>query len=366
MTAACALAVRGARVRVLEQAPKLTEVGAGLQISHNGMTVLRKIGVINGDPVNAVRSDGVVLRDFRKGRLVYRMAPPNAGPTWFFHRADLLGMLIKAAADLGVEVVLGRRAQTISYSQDSATITFQGGASETASCLIGADGVRGVARSVVEGDVAPVFSGQAAWRAIVPWTGRVSSTPAVVTMGPGRHVVTYPLRDTSLMNVVAVEERHDWTDDSWSMEADPAELQARFSDFGGEVGAILARIQKAHLWGLHLHPVGRKWYDGPLALLGDAAHPTLPFMAQGACLAIEDAWVLADSLARQDIVQSAFERYRAARRPRVERVVAAAAQNARRFHLRSPVREIAQVGLSLVGRFVAPKYDWIYGEDVTV
>ncbi|MHA6261644.1 FAD-dependent monooxygenase [Arenibacterium sp. CAU 1754] len=365
MSAACALADHGARVRVLEQAPALTEVGAGLQISQNGMVVLRKLGVVADVPIGAVQSDGVELRDFRNGRPVFDLPPPLAGPTWFFHRADLLAQLVHAAGVKGVEIELGRRARSITLSDGHATIAFEDGTHEDASCLIGADGVRGVSRQTVEGAGDPLFSGQVAWRAIVPRTAPADRAPAVVTMGPGRHVVTYPLRDKTLMNVVAVEERRDWTNDSWSCEADPRDLRARFADFGGAVGDILSEVTQAHQWALYLHPVARRWFDGPLALLGDAAHPTLPFMAQGACMAIEDAWVLATSLAQQDAVGAGFAHYRDLRRPRTERVVAAAAKNAHRFHLRSPFRQVAQLGLSVAGRVAAPTYDWIYDFDVT-
>lgn len=358
LCAALALVRRGARVQVLEQAPALTEVGAGIQISQNGMTVLRALEVF-GSEVPAVRSGGVELRDWRSDRPVLRIAPPRAGPTWFFHRADLLAALERAARDAGVVLFLGQRAEGLEIAGDVARLRLADGSRVETGCLVAADGVRGVARAVVADPGPARFTGQVAWRAVVP-VAAPEGGPAVVSMGPGRHVVTYPLRGGTVTNLVAVEERRDWTGESWRQSGDPAELRRRFGGFGGATGRVLSEVREAHLWALHLHPVAPRWHRGPVALLGDAAHPTLPFMAQGACLAIEDAWVLAESLEQT----GDFARYEALRRPRAERVVAAAAGNAWKFHLRSPIREVAQIALRLGGRF-APDFDWIYGHDVT-
>lgn len=127
----------------------------------------------------------------------------------------------------------------------------------------------------------------------------------------------------------------------------------------------LAAVETVHLWALFLHPVAERWQDGQLALVGDAAHPTLPFMAQGACLALEDAWVLAQCLAHASDPASGLVDYEVARKHRAQRVVAAASANARNFHYKSPIRELAQLGLFAMGPRIARRYDWIYGHDVT-
>jgi salicylate hydroxylase len=360
LTAALALSARGARVRVFEQAEALSEVGAGIQIAHNGMAVLRALGLFQDAPVPAVSSSGVDLRDYRRGRLLMRLPPPAAGPTWYFHRADLIATLARAAQAAGVRIELGQKAQSVSSVGAAACIRFASGRRFETPCLIAADGMRGAGRASISGDNAPRFSGQVAYRALVP--GRPDAPHrATLTMAPGRHAVTYPLRGGALTNIVAFQERRDWTRDSWRDRADPAEVRAIFADFGGGVGELFRQIDAVHLWALYLHPVAPVWHHGAIALLGDAAHPTLPYMAQGACMAIEDAWVLAHCLDQG----GDFAAYQARRMARVQRVVATAGANARRFHARSPLREIGQIGLTLAGRWLAPRYDWIYGHDVT-
>ncbi|MBK0326798.1 FAD-dependent monooxygenase [Rhodobacteraceae bacterium F11138] len=362
VAAAIALAQRGARVRILEQAEAVTEVGAGLQISANGMVVLRALGVVDPEPAGATRSQGTEIRDFASGRLVMHMPAPQAGPTWYFHRADLLGLLLERARALGVEIELGQA--VAGYGADGAgcVLTMADGTQRRQAVVVAADGGRSVARAWVDGAGQAQFSHQVAWRALVPGQPGALSR-AVLTMGPGQHVVTYPLRGGALTNIVAVEERGDWTAEGWRQQGDPAELRTRFGAFGGAVGDVLRRVETAHIWALYLRPVARSWSRDGVVLLGDAAHPTLPFMAQGACLALEDAWVLADRLAAQGM--GGLQSYEAIRRPRAAAVVNAAAGNARKFHLRGAARWAAQTALRLGGARLAPRYDWIYGHDVT-
>jgi salicylate hydroxylase len=184
-------------------------------------------------------------------------------------------------------------------------------------------------------------------------------------MGPMRHVVSYPLREGRLLNLVAVQERAAWTTESWSQQDDPQALRAAFGDFCDEVQDMLGAVDRVNLWGLFRHEVARVWHRDGLAILGDAAHPTLPFMAQGACLALEDAWVLAASLDRAGEVGAGLARYQALRETRARRVVAAASGNAWKYHLAfPPLRWAAHTALRAGGR-IAPKrmirqFDWIY------
>lgn len=366
LAAALALRQRGAQVTVLEQAPALTEVGAGLQISANGMAVLRALNVVGKVPEGGQLSYGTILRDYRKGRVVSHLPGPAAGPTYYYHRADLLDLLHRAAREAGVDIRLGARVTRVLRHPAEAEVVLDSGERMRSACAIAADGGRSEVRPTLNGIENPQFTHQIAWRAIIPWSQREETPRAALTMGPKRHVVTYPLRDQSLMNVVAIEERSDWAEEGWRLQGDPDELRARFAGFGGPVRDILAEVTETHLWALYLRPVAQSWQNGRLALLGDAAHPTLPFMAQGACLALEDAWILARSFDEQSGVRQALAAYESRRRTRARQVVAAAGANARNFHLSGPMRLAAQAALMAVGSRLAQRYEWIYGYDATV
>jgi salicylate hydroxylase len=219
----------------------------------------------------------------------------------------------------------------------------------------------------LHGEMRPRFTGQVAWRALVP--GRGEPAEAQVFMGPGRHLVAYPLRGGALVNLVAVEERTAWAEEGWNHRGEPGEMRRAFAGFGGPVSGWLAQVEECALWGLFRHPVASRWHGPGAVLLGDAAHPTLPFLAQGACMALEDAWVLAECLGREGSDAAAFASFQAARRDRVVRIVNAATANARNYHLRGPARAVAHAGLRAIGR-AAPgamlaRFDWLYGHDVT-
>ena len=369
LAAAAALKRFGAEVEVLEQAPAITEVGAGLQISPNGARVLRALKIdplAVGDPAQAVE-----LRD-RRGRLVTRLDLPGDPGFFLCHRADLINALAAAAQAGGVEISLGQQVQSVTLGA-GAVIALPGGKRQEAPLLIGADGVRSKLRGVLNEPAAARFTGQVAWRAIIPGDG--GAPVAQVFMGPGRHLVSYPLRGGAIRNIVAVEERTAWAAEGWHHRDDPEALRAAFAGFGGPVPGWLAAVREPFLWGLFRHPVAGRWHDGQgrAALLGDAAHPTLPFMAQGANMALEDAWVLARCLAEASDAQggqrAALERYQALRQKRCRSIVAMAQRNARRYHLHPPVAQIAHAGLRLLG-LLAPglplsRFGWIYEHDVT-
>lgn len=373
LAAAIALARLGARVHVLEQAEEIREIGAGLQISPNGAAVLRALGLGPELARIGLRPEAVALRDGPGGARVFGLDLGRLGPDqryYFVHRADLISMLAEAARAEGVVLHLLHKVTQVTPQDDGGTcLTTQQGAQVHADILIAADGVKSLVRGVLNGAEAPFFTHQVAWRATVPATG-AEPRIATVFMGPGRHMVTYPLRDGREMNIVAVEERRAWADEGWRHPDDPDNLRRAFSGFCADAQAILRRVETVHLWGLFRHPVAERWHQGRVALLGDAAHPTLPFLAQGAVMALEDAWVLADCLKGAGTIETGLARYQHRRRMRVERVVDAASKNARNYHLRfPPARFVAHAALRLAGG-LAPglalkKFDWLYGHDVT-
>lgn len=371
LAAALALKARGADVTVLEQSESISEVGAGLQISPNGVAVLRALGLEPGLMATSVRGQAVVLRDYRAGREVLRLdlaglAPDQ--PYYFVHRADLIDLLADAARAAGVQVRLLQRVARAEQGEP-ARVYLDTGALVEADLVIGADGLHSRTRAALNGEENPFFTGQVAWRAVVPNTEGLPAE-AQVYMGPGGHLVCYPLRGGELVNIVAIQERRQWAAEGWHHTDNPDNLRAAFSHYGGMVPDLLGRVETVGLWGLFRHPVAEHWQGGNLAILGDAAHPTLPFMAQGANMALEDAWVLAAILAATSDQAEALSRYQELRRDRASKVIAAANKNAVNYHLRfPPLRAAAHLGLSLAGR-LAPermlrRFDWIYGHDVT-
>ena len=347
------MAQRGAQVTVLERAGALREVGAGLQISPNAVRVITQLGLWPRFETISVGSRAVELRD-SVGRQVARLDLARHRPQDRFrlvHRARLVAMLEEAAREAGVEVVLGHEVEDL----------------PEVPLLIGADGVKSRLRRELNGPETPFFTGQTAWRALIP--AEPDAAPmAQVFMGPGRHLVSYPLGH-GLRNIVAVVERPDWNDDGWSLPGDPADLRAAFARFGGPVPGWLDQVDSAGIWGLFRHPVAAHWQDGRRVLIGDAAHPTLPFLAQGAVMAIEDAWMLAACLDADADQVAALARFQALRAPRCQQIVEAANANARNYHLRGPTRAVAHAGLRAVSR-VAPtrlieRFAWLYDYDPT-
>lgn len=370
LTVARALALKGARVTLLEQASEITEVGAGLQISPNGARVLSALGLGRALEAAGVRAGQVELLDGESGARVLSLdlARRGAGDKFrFVHRADLVTFLADAARAAGVDIRLLQQVTKVHLGPGGPRLTMASGAVAEAGILVGADGLHSRVREALNGTVAPFFTGQVAWRATLPADGDVPPV-ARVYMGPGRHLVTYPLRGGQLRNIVAVEERRTWVEESWSMTDDPLALRIAFAKFVPEVRGWLDRIERPNLWGLFRHPVAERWHGQGATILGDAAHPTLPFLAQGANMALEDAWVLAACLGELP-TDEAFVAYEAARRTRCLRIVDAATRNARNYHLSGLRRDIAHAGLRLAGR-LAPnatlgRFDWLYRHDVT-
>ncbi len=376
LTVARALALRGAVVTVIEQADALREVGAGLQISPNGFRVLKALGL--DEPLAAVapRAQAVELWNGETGERVVRLdllAHYPGHPFRLAWRPRLIDILAKGATDAGVRVVLGQRLERAVFDDEGVALTFAGGVQRHAALVIGADGLHSRLRSLAAGtpQPRPFFTGQVAWRAVIP-AGRTEAVLPQVFMGRGRHVVSYPMGH-GLRNIVAVEERRDWVEESWHLTDDPLTLRAAFRDFAGPVRGWLAQVETPYLWGLFRHPVAARWGRvegaGAVAILGDAAHPTLPFLAQGAVMAIEDAWVLASMLDRHADVDQALTAYQAARRHRAQEIVEAANRNARNYHLSGLPRLAAHTGLRMLAAFAPSKlldrFDWVYDYDAT-
>jgi salicylate hydroxylase len=367
--AAAALARRGCAVTVLERAPALTEVGAGVQISPNGARLLDRIGALGAVRSASVAPPVAELRLGDSGAVVLRLAMGQAaearwgGPYLNIHRADLLAILADAARAAGVAVRTGAEVARVGDEG----VTTATGETLAADVVIGADGVRSTVREALFGPEAPRFTGAVAWRATVPAEAVAPGLVpdgAVVWMGPGRHLVTYRLRGGRVINLVAVEDRAAWSAEGWSQPGDPDELRAAFR--GWRMAPLLAAVGSCFLWGLFDRPPLPRWSAGRVCLLGDACHPMPPYMAQGAVQAIEDGAALARLLPDGPDIPASLAAYHAARAPRATRVQQTARDNGRLYHARGTLERAARYGVIGVGSRLAPsvaagRLDWLYG-----
>ena len=370
LAAALALSQRNINVCVIEQADKLRDVGAGVQISANGFRVLTALGIGSACSISALQVRAIELIDHKSAKTVCALdlEKYNKGLVHLMmHRADLINILFKACVDAGVSFLFGERVMSVLNDPKPEIVT----ASDRycPEVVICADGVHSVGRKSLLGQVAPYFTGHVAWRALVPNTNDHPDV-ARIYMGPKKHVVTYPIRDRSVLNLVLIEERDSWAKESWSEQGDSNALRHSFCEFNLGTDDLLSHVQAPYLWGLFRHPVAQKWHAGGVVLLGDAAHPTLPFMAQGANLALEDAWVLARCLSKTSAQETCLQTYQDMRKKRVERIIAVAEGNAWKYHLTFPPlrwaahRTMWAMSAVMPGRMVG-QFDWIYRYDVT-
>lgn len=377
IAAALGFARAGWEAHVFERAAALGEVGAGLQLSPNASRVLDRLGVLPALRVHAALPERVELRDGASGATVCRVALGAAAearwgaPYLHIHRADLLDVLAGAAMREGVELHLDRPATGAVSRQASASLDLEGGDTVEGDLVIGADGIRSQLRGAIGPAPAPRYAGQAAWRGLVPaealQPGAVGRG-ATVWMGDGRHLVAYPVRRGELVNFVAVLDSAAWAGEGWSLPGDPDELRAAFEGWAAPVPALLGAVSDCFLWGLFERSGQQRWVHDRIALIGDAAHPMLPFMAQGAAMAIEDGAALVRHLARADDIAAGALAWERERRPRVARVIARSRANGRLFHRPDGLsRRVVHGVMGALGR-TAPglalrQVDWLYAHD---
>lgn len=365
LTAALALAARGFSVSIHEKAERLHEVGAGLQLSPNASRVLIGLGLGSRLAAVATRPEAVSIMTARSGGEVTRLpfAASDTAPYWVMHRADLQAALLAAVQDHPqIELQLGRPVSGFSIIDDG-TVEIPG--EPPALALIGADGVRSKVRQQLFPAVQPTFSGLVAWRGHIE-TGRLASAfpPRRVQlwMGPRAHLVAYPMSSGEQVNVVAILPGR--LDAPYSRAPDIAD-HFPASQWPDTAQALIGAAAEWRRWPLWTLPDGGVWNAGPVALLGDAAHAMLPFAAQGAGMAIEDAAVLAQCLAdaveQPATVPAALARYAALRAPRVGRVQRTARQSGQIYHLQGPMalaRDLAMRALRAPA--LQARQNWIY------
>jgi salicylate hydroxylase len=376
LTAALALARNGFRVTVLEQAERLEETGAGIQLSPNAARTLIALGLGERLRQHAVVPAALRVLGARSGREIVRMplgetaAHRYGAPYWMIHRGDLQAVLSAAVGEeLGISVKLGMRLEDFVTHGNGVTVSARGRTGlwdEHGSALIAADGLWSAARARIGGKETPRFAGRTAWRALIPAADVAPEfrEPLIhLWLGREAHLVHYPVKAGSVINVVVIT-TDDWNAPGWSEPASRVDLLRHFSaKFWAPAAHALVRVPETWLkWALYDCGPLPNWSVGAAALLGDAAHPMLPFLAQGAAMAIEDASVAAACLARMpDNATQAFRTYAAVRRARVRRVQRLAARNGARYHLRGLRAMLRNAAMRYMGgEQLLRHYDWLY------
>ena len=377
LTSALCLHLAGHDVTVLERAPRIEAVGAGIQLGPNACAVLGAIGVLTPLLKSAGIPDALHLCAGHDGRPVFSMPVNQAGGRWrhpylHVHRTDLIQTLLDRLLDIAPDSLhLNSPIEHVSSSNGSAVAHAARGDRLNADLIIGADGIHSNTRTFVTHEGSATYTGNVAWRAVVATAalGNLAPPPAAtVWAGAEQHAVTYQLRNGDLTNLVLVTEQADWQHENWTQPGEREAMLTRFGDWHPCLRGIIAQTQQCYQWALLDRPPLQRWYRDRVVLIGDASHPMLPFMAQGAAMAIEDAWILASLLGKSGKVADGLLRFQRLRLPRTQRVYQTAKRNERLFHLRTPLTQAVTWGGMRVLNATAPKLfpvglDWLYGYD---
>jgi salicylate hydroxylase len=325
LTTALALRQAGFQVDVFEQASRLKEVGAGVDLGPNAVRLLFRLGLekqlaaITAPAVqNTYRrwNDGQIVESFSRTEGQNKEVALSGG----MHRAELLDLLLNALPQACLHT--GKHCIQVQQHENKCQVSFADGSAFTADVLLGADGIHSVVRKSCSSDT-PVFSGQIAYRGLIPMERLTflgeSAWDTTIWMGPDRHFLLYPISQRRLMNLVAfVPARDDWRVESWSAEGNVEDLVNEFTGWDRAVVATIHELEHTMRWALYDREPLERWSSGAITLLGDAAHAMLPHQGQGAGQSIEDAIVLTRCLqeARQETLAAWLQRYEALRKPR--------------------------------------------------
>lgn len=332
LTAALSLQRHGCKVSVYERASELKEFGAGLLVTPNAMRALRFLGIDEAIAATSNVSNELLIKHFQTGAVIHRrpdgdhyQAKYGAGH-FQVHRADLHQALSTAVLASDPDCIhLGYSFSSLMQGPGAVTARFLNGADVKGDALIGCDGSRSTVRDSVHGSAPASYSGQVAFRALVSLEGQseaFKAEGASMYIGPDRLFLHYPLRKGRLMNVVAIARQPQWQQEGWTIPAKLDELLELYWNFHPSVSAMIKAVQPEALfkWGLRDREPLRHWTIGRVTTLGDAAHPTSPFLGQGAVMAIEDGTVLGRCFAKALTVEEALQRYEAARKHRANSV----------------------------------------------
>lgn len=344
LTAAGLLLQAGHDVRVFEQAPALGEVGAGIQLSANASSALRHLGVLDAIEKVAVRPERTEFRLFDTAEVVSTIPLGKAheerfgAPYLHVYRPDLLSILENRVRELDPNAItLGKAAVSYTETDNKVVLILADGEEVQGDMLIGADGIHSVVRVQMHGVQEPNFTGNVAWRVMIPAEKLPPNfqPPIFVNwMGPKKHMVVYWVKGQKLLNFVGCVEKPSWSEEGWAIKAPWEDLKADYAGFHKDVQTMidLADRDSCYCWALNNRPRLPFWSTKRVTLLGDSAHPTLPYMAQGAVMAIEDAAVLMRSLDEVEDQTVALKIYESARIDRTARIVNESTEHAKMYH----------------------------------
>ena len=374
LAAALTLKRSGVEVQVFEQAAELREIGAGIQISPNAARILNRLGLEEPLRRFGVRPRAIVIRRWDDGRVLARQPLADAcernfgAPYYNFHRAEMLDVL-SAAVPAGV-LHLDHRCVGLTQHADRVEVKFHNGVTADADVVVGADGIHSTVREVIVGPESPRFSGHVAYRGLVP-AERVEhlglEIAASVWWGPDHHFVHYYVgAGARYHNWVAITPG-EWRIESWTAKGEVADALKEFAGWHPQISAIIGSVDATNRWALYDRDPLPEWTVGRVTLMGDAAHPMLPYMAQGAVQSIEDAAVLARCLELADAhdVSAALQRYEQTRKPRASRCQEGSRRNAIMYHLPDgDDQRKRDAGLASAADAPLPQNAWLYGHDV--
>lgn len=343
ISTALSLLKAGFDVELFEQADAITEIGAGIQISANAMHVLFDHGLEKQLSKLWVKPRAYVFRLYDTGETISEIPlaaaheKQNGAPYCQFHRADLMAAMVARLSEIDPNVIR-TKSRVVRYkeSANGVTLFFQNGSRAQGDLLIGADGVRSVVRAQMLGAAKATYTGDSAWRLLVP-SNRLKAGlehRMSVWMGPGKHVVSYFLRGGELLNFAGLVETDDISEESWIAKFPWQRLKDDFAGWNQEIQDIIdaADREECYRWSLYFRPPVDNWSTARVTLLGDSVHATLPYLAQGAAMAIEDGAILARCLAASTSISKGIQLYQRNRIARTAKIVNGSTANRALYH----------------------------------
>lgn len=364
LTAATALRRRGIEVEVFEQSGKIGEIGAGVALTPNAMKAYRALGFEAEVTDIGYESDYQELRNWNTGAVFSRVPRKGAytkefgAPYLTMHRADLIDVLRRQLPDRVIH--LGARCTEVDTDNNSARARFADSKDIEADVIVGADGIHSAVRKSLFGPQSPRFAGCICWRGLVPFDAFPRGTVSrdgTMYMGPNSHVIYYLVRRGQMVNFVAHMEGHSWTGESWTQECDRSEVMDTYAGWHEPLLQLLGSSERYYKWALYDRDPLERWTKGRATLLGDSAHAMLPYIGQGACMAIEDGYTLAAAIAQMPgDLGAALHHYERLRVPRTRRAVLGARARGEAMHLTSPWAQLKRnVTMALKHRLGADK-----------